>query len=55
MAGKKLERIHSYFDFNRRKLIHEVHDMKISSEYKNGDSVPSVHIGNCIINNHIEV
>ena len=53
MAGKKLERIYSYFNFDRNKLIHEVRDITVSSEYKHGDKVPIVRIGNCNIDTNI--
>jgi len=53
MAGKKLENIYSYFSFDKNKLIHQVRELKVSSEYKYGDKVPMIRIGNCNIDTNI--
>lgn len=53
MAGKKKEKIYSYYSFEKNKLVHQVKEINVNNGYKPGDKIPTVRIGNCNINNTI--
>lgn len=54
-AGKKFERIYSYFDFTTKRLMHRVNDVKLTPDYQEGGKVPHVRIGNCNIDTNFRL
>lgn len=48
-VGMRFEDIFSYYDFYRKRLIHNVRKVTLVDEYSEGDEVPIIRIGNCNI------
>ena len=53
LAGNKKEKIHSYFSFDKNSITHQVKNINVNNGYKAGDEIPTVHVGNCVIDNNV--